>query len=115
MAFLLHQRLGHPSSQNLSFISNTSRNSKIKKLLDTCGVCSRAKQTRNIFPVSDNKADDLFSLIHCDLWGSYSQASFSGAHYFLTIVDDHSRSVWVYLLKDKTEVNDCFLHFFSNG
>ena len=27
-----------------------------------------------------------------------------GAYYFLTIVDDHSRDVWVYFLKDKTKV-----------
>ncbi|KAL2940785.1 Retrovirus-related Pol polyprotein from transposon TNT 1-94 [Bienertia sinuspersici] len=110
---LLHQRLGHPSSQAMSYISSSSRNSKIKKLLNSCEICPRAKQTRNVFPVSDNNSTKLFELIHCDLWGAYSQASFSGSHYFLTIVDDYSRSVWAYLLRDKGEVTGCMKQFFT--
>lgn len=40
---LLHRRLGHPPSQHLSYVSSTSRSSKIKKELDSCDVCFRAK------------------------------------------------------------------------
>ena len=34
-------------------------------------------------------------------------------HIFFTIVDDHSRGVWVYLLKDKTEVGHTLTNFFA--
>ncbi|XP_010418794.1 PREDICTED: uncharacterized protein LOC104704393 [Camelina sativa] len=37
----------------------------------------------------------------CD--GPYCTPSSSGARYFLTIVDDYSRSVWIYLQHNKTE------------
>lgn len=107
---LLH---GHPSSQHLSFLTSTSRHSKIKKLLDSCDVCLRAKQTRSSFLISGNKASDLFQLIHCDLWGPYSTSSLSGAHYFLSIVDDHSRAIWIYLIDDKSEVAGCMKFFCS--
>lgn len=51
----------------------------------------------------------MFDLIHCDLWGPYTKSS--GFHYFLTIVDDHSRAVWIYLIKEKSEVTGCLRHF----
>lgn len=53
-ALHLHRRVGHPSSQHLDE-------------LDKCDVCFRAENTRNVFPLGENKADDLFILIHYDL------------------------------------------------
>ncbi|XP_021716606.1 uncharacterized protein LOC110684457 [Chenopodium quinoa] len=93
---LWHRRLGHPSE-------------KIVKLIPAI----RAKQTRAIFPDSDSRASRILEMIHCDLWGPYKKASTCGAHYFLTIVDDFSRGVWVYLLNDKTEVYSSFCSFFA--
>lgn len=73
--------------------------------MTNCDVCLRPKQTRNSFPDSFNKASYPFELIHCDLWGPYRTSAFCGSRYFLTIVDDYSRAVWLYLLPDKTEVS----------
>lgn len=69
-----------------------------------CDTCFRAIQTREVFYDSFNKTKDRFELIHCDVWGPYRTKSSSGAAYFLTIVDDYSRSVWTYLLLEKSEV-----------
>ena len=77
-------------------------------------MCFRAKQTRSTFNVSDNKANDSFEIIHCDIWGSYQIPSFCGAHYFLTNVDDASRAVWVYLMREKWEVASLVQNFVSN-
>lgn len=33
--------------------------------------------------------------------GAYKVKSITGVNYFLTIVDDYSRVVWVYLLNEK--------------
>ncbi|GJR28422.1 ribonuclease H-like domain-containing protein [Tanacetum coccineum] len=75
---LWHCRLGHPADQ--------------------------AKQTREPFPLSDHKSKSVGDIVHCDVWGPYRVVSDDGFKYFLTIVDDYSRAVWVYLLKSKTEV-----------
>ena len=92
---LWHRRLGHPSNQALStlsaIISEVVGSSNHKEL---CDVCLRAKQTRLSFNVSENKAAKPFDLIHCDICGPYFVKSFCGANYFLSIVDDASRSVW---------------------
>ena len=55
----------------------------------------------------------IFELIHCDLWGPYRTVSSCGASYFLTIVDDFSRAVWIYLLVDKKEVSSMLKQFFA--
>ena len=71
---------------------------------DVCDVCFKAKQTRSGFIMSDNKASELFELVHYDIWGPYRVKTSCGASYFLTIVDDTSRATWVYLMKEKSEV-----------
>lgn len=43
----------------------------------------------------------------------YHIRSTCGAKYFLTIVDDFSRAVWILLLHDKTEVSNMFKSFFK--
>ena len=70
-----------------------------------CDVCFRAKQTRNSFPLSHNKAQNLFEIVHCDIWGPYRVSTSCGARYFLTLVDDYSRSVWAYLMVEKSETS----------
>lgn len=52
-------------------------------------------------------------MIHCDLWGPYRTTAFCGSRYFLTIVDDYSRAVWLYLLTDKTHVGQHLKTFFA--
>ena len=52
-----------------------------------------------------------FDLIHCDIWGAYYVKSFCGASYFLTILDDASRCVWVYLMREKSEASQIVKDF----
>ncbi|GJS67266.1 putative reverse transcriptase domain-containing protein [Tanacetum coccineum] len=77
----------------------------IGSLNKACDVCLRAKQTRDSFPISNNKTTEPFQLIHYDLWGPYRPPSFCGARYYLTVVDDYSRATWIYLLVDKRHVS----------
>ncbi|XP_074270623.1 uncharacterized protein LOC141594507 [Silene latifolia] len=100
---LWHKRLGHPSrSKSLSFSALVNYNLNWNSS-QICDSCCRAKQTRNSFSLNNKRCDELFGLIHVDIWGKYPIASLSRAHYFLTIVDDHSRGVWIYLMQDKSE------------
>ncbi|CAL1356196.1 unnamed protein product [Linum trigynum] len=109
-----HSRLGHPADSKLlafqPFISSTLVLNK-----DPCDSCLRAKQTRLPFEHSQIKTTSCFDLIHVDLWGGYHETSFTGAHYFLTIVDDFSRAVWVFLLKYKSEAARYLLVFFNQA
>jgi hypothetical protein len=70
-----------------------------------CDLCHFAKHKHLPFSVSSTNASTNFELIHFDIWGPIATASIHGHRYFLTILDDHSRFLWVILLKTKAEVS----------
>jgi len=76
----------------------------LERKINACDVCHRAKETRLQFHASEDKAKDLFETVHCDIWGPYQVPSSCEAHYFLTLVDDTSRGVWLSLMKLKRRV-----------
>lgn len=112
---LWHKRMGHPSVKIVKLLPSVSSSSSENenRLNKACEICFRAKQSRDKFPLSTNKATRIFEMVHCDLWGPYNTISSCGARYFLTIVDDYSRAVWVYLLIDKKEVFKMFMSFIA--
>ncbi|KAJ4768963.1 Retroelement pol polyprotein-like [Rhynchospora pubera] len=104
-----HRRMGHPSTQTTLLFPGVRNDGCDSNKI--CDICLQAKQTRDVFPVSFNKAIESFELIHCDIWGPYRVASHCGAHYFLTVVDDFSRAVWVYLMTEKKETSKLLISF----
>ncbi|GJU18210.1 ribonuclease H-like domain-containing protein [Tanacetum coccineum] len=107
-----HNRLGHPSDQVLHVLHQDLDISKSSTIY-ACEVCYMAKQTMDPFPLSSHKSKHLGKLVHLDFWGPYRVPSREGFKYFLTIVDDYSRAVWVYLIKTKDDVFDVFLSFIN--
>lgn len=104
--------MGHPSHNSIMKISSLIGVSFNKDFTLPCDVCyCRAKRTRATFDINKNKESRPFALIHCDLWGRYKTPSTLGAHYFLTIMDDYSLGVWVYLLKEKSETCNLIKNF----
>ncbi|KAJ0951185.1 putative RNA-directed DNA polymerase [Helianthus annuus] len=103
-------RLGHTSQEKLAkieFLKGVSFNLRN----NVCDSCSKAKHTRSPFPLSEIKTKECFELLHCDVWGKYRIPSYSGANYFLTIVDDFSRNVWIFLIKYKSDASNCLMNF----
>ncbi|KAM1068509.1 hypothetical protein ACFX2A_000471 [Malus domestica] len=107
-----HQRLGHPSHKVLRFLPNFVGSIKPCDA-SNCLVCPLAKQTRTPFPLSSISTVKPFELLHMDIWGGYHIPSFSGARYFLTIVDDYTRCTWVYLMRHKSDTCTFFMHFIA--
>jgi transposase InsO family protein len=113
---LWHSRMGHPSFHVLNVLKH-DLDLKDNSLDIPCEICQRAKKTRNPFPTSNHKSLCVGELVHLDLWGPFKVTSREGFKFFLTIVDDYSRAVWVYLLKSKDEVFfniQCFIKLLKN-
>ncbi|XP_031505644.2 retrovirus-related Pol polyprotein from transposon TNT 1-94 isoform X1 [Nymphaea colorata] len=70
----------------------------------SCDVCQFAKHVRASYPVSNTRANEVFSLIHSDVWGPLGINTRCDFEYFITFIDDYSRSTFVYLLKDHSKV-----------
>ena len=51
---------------------------------------------------------EKLELVHTDLWGPSSVAFLGGSRYYITFIDDSSRKIWVYFLKNKSDVFETF-------
>ncbi|KAI3825951.1 hypothetical protein L1987_07722 [Smallanthus sonchifolius] len=109
---LWHSRLGHPSDQVLKILKINLPFNK-QELNHPCDICHMAKQTRSPFSNSDHTTSQVGDLVHLDLWGPFKVTSREGFKYFLTIVDDFSRAVWLFLLKTKDQVFENIESYFS--
>lgn len=67
-----------------------------------------SKSTKASFISSVHTSNDILHYVHSDLWGPAQEVSLGGARCFLSIIDDFSRRVWVYTLKNKDHVFDKF-------
>jgi hypothetical protein len=81
----------------------------VKEVEKVCDGCVLGKQHRKPFPqVSNFRAEKGLELVHADLCGKITPESIGGASYFLLVVDDHSRYMWIEMLKSKDQAFECF-------
>ncbi|KAF7823637.1 retroelement pol polyprotein-like [Senna tora] len=107
-----HNRLGHCPLTVLKQIEEIKVNDE--NFPTACDICHFAKQQRNPFSKSITRSDSIFDLIHVDLWGPYKEkCTLTNATYFLTIVDDHSRVTWVFLIQHKHMVPQLLCNFIT--
>ncbi|XP_073367961.1 uncharacterized protein [Aegilops tauschii subsp. strangulata] len=67
-------------------------------------ACLTDKQRRAPFPqTAKYRAEAPLDLVHADLCGAITPATPGGRRYFLLLVDDHSRYMWLTLLTSKDE------------
>jgi len=77
-----------------------------------CDGCALGKQHRTPFPqASPWRASAVLELVHTDFCGQISPPTPGGKSYFMLIVDDFSRYMWVELLSNKSEALACFKKF----
>ncbi|KAL0399945.1 UNVERIFIED_CONTAM: Retrovirus-related Pol polyprotein from transposon RE1 [Sesamum radiatum] len=114
-SLIWHNRLGHASTQAIKHISDIDSSDMNSEL--PCDICHKAKQSRVHFPLSSSQSSHIFELVHMDVWGPYTNPTMSGCHYVFRLLDDHSRSLWTFLLKHKSQVPSTlkqFCHMISN-
>jgi transposase InsO family protein len=75
-----------------------------------CDACQCGKAHQLPFPSSDHVSHAPLEIIHTDVWGP-ALPSVHNSKFYVSFVDDYSRFVWVYFLKQKSEVEQVFLHF----
>ena len=69
-----------------------------------CDSCLARKQRRTSFPQQAKKhATGLRDLVHGDLCCPITQETLGGRRYFLLLVDDLSRHMWLTLLTTKDQ------------
>ncbi|KAL2241729.1 UNVERIFIED_CONTAM: Retrovirus-related Pol polyprotein from transposon TNT 1-94 [Sesamum indicum] len=86
-------------------------NTNIEKL-DFCDDCILGKHHKVHFPASPSPNPSMSTCIldyvHADVWGPSNVPTHGGNRYFLSIIDNFSRKVFVFLMKHKSEVFEKF-------
>ena len=72
--------------------------------LKFCEHCIFGKQKRVKFTKGIHNTKRTLDYIHYDLWGPSRVPSKGGASYMFTIIDDFFIKVWVFFLKQKSDV-----------
>lgn len=108
---LWHRRLGHPSTSVVHQVLEENNFAVIKNNKSSvCSACQQAKAHQLPFTLSSHVSSSPLELVHTDVWGP-ARVSVNGYRYYLSIVDDYSRFVWIYFLKNKSDVEPIFLQF----
>lgn len=97
--------LGHMSERGMAVLGKRNLLSgQSTGKLDFCEHCVFGKQRRVAFGTAVHKTKGTLDYIHSNLWGPSRVPSLGGGRYMLTLIDDFSRKVWVFILKHKNEV-----------
>ena len=106
---LWHLRLSHMSMKGLQELEKQGLLCGDKMgSLDLCENCVFGKPHRAKFPKGVHRSKHVLDYVRTDLWGPAQVSSLSGGKYFMTLIDDHSRKVWLYILKTKDQVVEKF-------
>lgn len=104
-AWCWHSRFGHT---NFAALRKMARDGLIRGLPaltqveQLCDACIAGKHRRAPFPTQvQGRSEHPLDLLHGDICGPITPATPSGNRYFLLLVDDFSRFMWVVLLGSK--------------
>jgi len=114
-AWLWHARLGHVNFQALKKLVDKGMAAGVPSIThpnQLCHACLAAKQARGPFPVmAQYRAEEPLELLHIDLCGPISPSTAAGNKYFMLLVDDLTRWMWVHVLKTKDQACSEFVKF----
>ena len=101
-----HRRLGHMSEKGMKMMLERGMLHGLTSLeMGQCEDCILGKQTRVSFSkTARTPKKEKLELVHSDVWGPAPVPSLGGSRYYVTFIDDSTRKVWVYFMKNKSDV-----------
>ena len=108
-----HNRLGHPS---LKILSQIIRSFKLPLSSPSpnqfsCHSCKCNKMHKLPFSASSLTSNSPLELIYSDVWGASPVASHDGFLYYLLFVDHYTKYMWLFPIKQKSDVSIIFPKF----
>ena len=104
-----HKRIGHINIHKLKNMQSHGLviglpRFKDKNMQHVCEACQYGKQVRLPFEKESVRSTHALQLIHTDIWGSTKETSIGGNRYYVTFIDVFRRKVWIYFMKNKSDV-----------
>jgi len=109
---LWHHRLGHASTAIVHQVLHRHKLpfTKESNKASICDACQRGKSHQLPYPRSTSTSSSPLDLVLSDVWEP-APTSIGRNNYYVSFIDDYSKFVWIYLLRQKSEVFQCFKNF----
>ena len=115
---LWHRRMGHISAEYVHKMATATIG--IPEVISiatitNCQVCAKAKLTRKSFNKDRDRAKRVGEIVHADLIGPITPITFVYRNKLIvSIIDDYSRFLQVFTIKQKTETATCLNEGYCN-
>ena len=84
-----------------------------QKICIFCDYCILGKAKRANFGIGLHATGRPFEYVHFDLWDPARTMTHGGCSYFLSIIDDYSGRVWIFVLKNKSDTFGKFKEWYT--
>lgn len=113
---LWHSRLGHLSNNSIlklsSMVDGLHLSKEMSENCKICSVCAQTKITRLPYnKVAIKVTKSPLELVHSDICGPITPATYDEKKYILTFLDDYTHFCIVFLLKNKSDFFECFKRY----
>lgn len=105
-----HNRLGHPASAILRHIISNNKLPITSFASDYRNSCLLNESHKQPFSTSSLTSSKPLEIIFSDVWSSLV-VSCECFKYYVLFVDHHTKYIWFYPLKNKSEAKDVFIRF----
>ena len=101
---LWHRRLGHPAEGSIrELVKSGIMQAQLEVEHLRCEECVLGKSKKLAYPKGKHTSAKPLDYAHSDLWGPAQVNSTGGGRYYMSIIDDYSRKIWIYILKEELE------------
>jgi len=108
---LWHARLGHPSAQVVQQVASRHKISLSRDLNNhVCNACQQGKCHQLPYTHSSVISSSPMDLVFSDVWGP-APTSVGRHDFYVSFINDHTKFVWIHLLRHKSDVFKCFQEF----
>ena len=105
-----HYRLGHMGEKGMQVLLKKGKLASLKSI--DIGFYENyilGKQKSVSFSkIGRTPRSKKLDLVHTDVWGLSPVASLEGSRYYVMFIDDSTRNVWIYFLKNKSDIFSTF-------
>jgi hypothetical protein len=107
-----HYRLGHPASPVVQrILSRTALPIASTKQSFVCPACQQGKLHKLHFGLTFSVSKHHLNLMFLDVWGPAPVVSSNDHRYFLSVVDDFRKYIWLFPMACKSDVTTVFIKF----
>lgn len=112
-----HSRMAHisaPYLNKIKYITDGVPEFIFNKTMTTCQICNQSKMTRKVFDRDREGAAHPCQILHADLITISVPTFPHGNRYILTLLDDFTRYLQTFVIKNKTDVPNCLQQALTN-